>query len=186
MKRYGVILADPPWRFRNAGVTGAAERHYPTMSVGEIAALPVPALAAKDAVLLLWTTWATVPDALLIMGAWGFEYKTGFPWLKMQGEPIRNLWGEFEHRPTYGMGWWVRGCSEPVFVGARGGASPPDEYFVGILSKRFRHSRKPENLYQYAEAFPGPYLEMFSRRPRPGWDAWGAEAEGSITLPDPA
>lgn len=182
MKRYGLILADSPWRFRNAGITGAAEKHYPTMSTGEIMALPVPILAAPDSVLLLWGTWATVPDVLLVMGAWGFVYKTGFPWLKMRGEPMRNLWGEFEHKPVYGMGWWVRGCSEPVFVGVRGGARPPSRQFVGILSRRFKHSRKPENLYEYAEAFPGPRLEMFARCARPGWDAWGNEVEGSIDL----
>jgi len=177
-KKYGVIIADPPWAFRNSGITGAAQNHYPTMSTDEICRMPIEGLAATESLLLMWTTWATMPDALSIISKWGFEYKTGFPWLKVQGEPQRNLWGEFEYRPVYGMGWWIRGCSEPILIATRGELAPPTDYFLGILSRRFRHSRKPENIYQYAEIFPGPYLELFARRTRLGWDVWGNEVEG--------
>lgn len=183
MTRYGVIIADPAWRYSNTGTEGSAEGEYGTMSTADVCALPVASLAAPDSVLLLWGTWPLLPDALRVMQAWGFRYVTGFPWIKIEGEPSRTLWGELEIKPQYGIGFWVRGCSEFVFVGRRGNVSPPADGFVGLLSQNFGHSRKPDSLHHYAESLPGPYLELFARRPRAGWDVWGNQAEGSITLP---
>jgi hypothetical protein len=77
----------------------------------------------------------------------------------------------------------VRGCSEDILVWKRGNIKPPDLGWVGIISKQFHHSRKPDNLYEYAESLPAPRLEMFARRRREGWDAFGNECEGSIRLP---
>jgi N6-adenosine-specific RNA methylase IME4 len=186
MKRYRLILADPPWRYRASRVNGAAAKHYSTLSTKALCKLPIHNLTARDAVLLLWATWPLLPDAQAVMRSWGFAYKTGFPWIKITGRPQPSL---FNHsrtlRPFYGIGWWVRGCSELVLVGVKGNASPPRESFVGLLSPNFQHSRKPESLYEYAEAFEGPRLELFARGPgRPGWDVFGYEAEGSILLPD--
>jgi N6-adenosine-specific RNA methylase IME4 len=79
----------------------------------------------------------------------------------------------------------VRGCSEFVLIGRRGNVSPPAGDVVGLLSENFGHSRKPDSLHEYAELLPGPYLEMFARRPRAGWDVWGNQVAGSITLPVP-
>lgn len=185
-ERYGVILADPAWRYERAGVEGAAERHYQTMSVAEIAALPVASLAAPDSVLLLWGTWPLLPDAIRVVKAWGFKYVTGFPWVKITGEPSFDLWGALDVKPQYGIGYWIRGCSEFVLIGRRGNVSPPAEGFVGLLSENFGHSRKPDSLHHYAECLPGPYLELFARRPRAGWSVWGNEVEGSIELPEAA
>ncbi len=174
---YRVILADPPWSYRNGG-NGAARNHYPTMATAELCALRVDGyqvgeLAAPDSVLLLWGTWPLVPDALRVMDAWGFAYVTGFPWLKLSDPPVVDLFGELEAKPAYGTGIWARGCSEYVFIGRKGKAQPPAGGFLGLLSERFPHSRKPDNLYHYAEAMGGPFLELFARRRRPGWISWG-------------
>ena len=82
-KKYSIIYADPPWRYNQKGVSGAAEKHYPTMSIEELCALPVAEISASDSVLFLWTTFPQLPSALQLIKAWGFSYKTvGFVWLK--------------------------------------------------------------------------------------------------------
>ena len=179
---YGVILADPPWNYANAGCRGAAENQYPTMTDKDIAALGVCDLAAPDAVLLLWATWPKLSEACLpALKAWGFEYVTGFPWVKVTSA-AHNLWGEIEISVPYGVGFWARGCSEPLLIGKRGNAKPPPNGFIGLLSPNLHHSRKPDDIYAYAESLPGPYLELFARRTRPGWDAWGNEVESTVQL----
>jgi N6-adenosine-specific RNA methylase IME4 len=183
VKKYGVIVADPAWRYSQAGVRGSAENEYTTMTAAEVCALPVEQLAADNCILLLWGTWPLLPDALRVMHAWGFDYVTGFPWVKIEGEPSFTLWGELDVKPQYGIGFWVRGCSEFVFIGRRGSVSPPVEGFVGLLSENFGHSRKPESLHHYAETLSGPYLELFARRRREGWDAWGNQVPDAITMP---
>jgi N6-adenosine-specific RNA methylase IME4 len=183
MKQYGVILADPPWNYANAGCRGAAENQYSTMTDTQIAALPISDLALPDSVLLLWGTWPKLAEACLpTMAAWGFRYVTGFPWVKVTSFST-NLWGELEMSVPYGVGFWVRGCSEAVLIGRRGNPKPPPDGFIGLLSPNLHHSRKPDDLYAYAEALPGPYLELFARRPRDGWDAFGNEVAGSIAIP---
>lgn len=187
MTGYGVIIADPAWSYRNGSaagrLNGAATNHYATMSTDQICALPVDQIAAPDSVLLMWCTWPLLTDGLRVMQAWGFEYVTGMPWVKLSEPPMVNLWGQVEMRVPFGIGWWLRGVSEPILIGRRGNAKPPDRAWCGLLSERFRHSRKPDNLHEYAESMPGPYLEMNARRPRPGWDVWGNEVAGSIQLP---
>lgn len=185
MTPYKVIVADPPWQYSNSQVRGAAENHYPTMTIADICALPVADLAAPDAVLLLWTTWPQLKEGLQVVEAWGFEYVTGFPWVKIHGVPQTTLWGNIEIRPRYGVGFWTRGCTELVLICRRGNVKPPTLNFMGLLSENYSHSRKPENLYDYAEAMPGPYLELFARRSRPGWDVWGNEVETAIPLQTP-
>lgn len=177
MGKYRVIVADPPWRYANAGCRGAAENEYPTMSTSEICGLPIQDLAADDCALFLWATWPQLLDASRVVQSWGFDYVTGFPWLKIVGLPSIDLWGELKVKPQYGVGFWVRGCTEPLLIARRGSVSPPSGGFVGLLSENLRHSRKPENLYHIAEQLPGPYLELFCRRPRAGWDVWGNEVQ---------
>lgn len=189
---YGVILADPAWRYGNVGVNGAAEGHYredaatgrSTLSIAEICALPVRDLALPDAVLLLWTTWPLLFDAPRVVAAWGFEYVTGLPWIKIDGEPSLDLFGELRITPQYGSGWWVRGCSEPLLICRRGNPKTPRTNLVGLLSENFGHSRKPESAYDLAELLPGPYLELFARRPRDGWTSIGNEITGNSLVED--
>ena len=182
MKRYGCIIADPPWSYSNGGPQGGVDGHYQTMSESDLCFMPIPDLLAPDAVLLLWATWPQLPVAVEVLRAWGFEYVTGFPWIKVDSiQP--TLFGGVGFVPHYGVGYWARGATEMVLIGRRGNVSPPDAGFVGLLSPNAYHSRKPDSLYEYAESLPGPYLELFARRPRDGWDVFGNEVEGSIELP---
>jgi N6-adenosine-specific RNA methylase IME4 len=134
------------------------------MSIADICAMPIPDLALTDCALFLWGTWPKLPEALAALTSWGFEYVTGLPWVKMtKGRGI-----------NYGVGYWVRGCSEYVLIGRRGQVSPPRiEGYLGILSPNLGHSRKPDSIHEIAEALPGPYLELFARRSRSGWDVFG-------------
>ena len=180
--KYGVIIADPPWSY-GFGLRGAASHEYPLMTNAELAALPVVDLAAPDSVLLMWATWPKLNEACLpLMEAWGFRYVTGFPWVKIT-EIYQTLWGGVEIKVPYGIGYWARGASELVLIGKRGNAKPPDAGWIGLLSENLYHSRKPDNLHEYAESLPGPYLELFARRPRAGWDVFGNQVAGSIELP---
>ena len=172
--KYGVILADPPWSYHNAGCRGAAADQYATMPLADICRLPIADLAASDSVLLCWATWPLLQEAMQVVKAWGFAYVTGFPWVKITGV-YYDLWGKLQVTVPYGIGFWVRGATEPLLIGRRGDVHPPDTGPIGLLCENVEHSRKPDSIYEYAEAMPGPYIELFARRKREGWDAWGNE-----------
>ena len=181
--KYGVILTDPPWEYRNSGVEGRASKHYNLTSTKDLAQIPVESMAADDSVMVMWATWPCLTDAMHLVSAWGFEYVTGFPWVKLQDQPFIDLMGgHVTGAPAYGTGFWVRGCTEPILICRRGKPRIPVSGHLGILSKRFEHSRKPDSIYDYCEAMDGPYLEMFCRRPRPGWDVWGNEVESTVEI----
>ena len=181
-KRYNVILADPPWTYNNAGCRGAAANEYATMSLDELKKLPIQKLASDDCVLLMWATWPKLDEACLpLLKAWGFEYVTAFPWVKVT-DVSKTLWGKWEIKVPYGVGFWARGCSEPLLIGRRGNPKSPPDGFIGLLSPNLFHSRKPDNIYHFAESMQGPYLELFARRDRAGWDVWGNEVESELQL----
>lgn len=180
--KYGVILADPPWSYSNSGTRGAAANIYQTMTDADIINLPVADFAAEDCVLLLWSTWPKLAEACIpVISAWGFEYITGFPWVKVT-EVSTNLWGKIEVKTPYGVGYWARGTSEPLLIARKGSPQPPPNGFIGLLSPNLYHSRKPNSVHEYAMSLPGPYLELFARRPYPGWDVWGNEVESTVEL----
>ena len=183
MKRYGVILADPPWNYDVSHRRGAAENHYPTMTMPELATLPVCDLAAPDSVLLMWATWPKLFEGVQsIIESWGFTYVTGFPWVKVT-EITRSLFdGQIWIRPQWGTGYWVRGASEVVLIGKRGNPKIPEQPPVGLLCERMIHSQKPLDLHDYGEMLNGPHLELFARSNRPGWDVWGNEVESTVEL----
>lgn len=182
---YRVIYADPPWG--GDGEFGPKiSKHYPLMKLDDICNLPVPAISYPDSVLVMWSTWTHLEAAMQVIKAWQFEYVAGFPWIKSTYQPTMDLFGELRFKPTWGLGVWVRGCSEPVLVAKRGNAKPPDVSWLGLIGQRMQHSRKPDNLYQYCESMEGPYLEMFARRPREGWSVFGNQVKGSIRLPNTA
>ena len=199
-KRYGVILMDPPWQYRNKSARGAAAKHYGTMSLTELRRLPVQRLAAGHCVLLMWATWPCLPEAMALGAWWGFGYVTGLPWIKVTQESARMVqegqltlfesfgdWGQepVQFAPKMGTGFWVRGCSELMLIWRRGHPRPPapSEVPLGLLSKQFRHSKKPDNIHDLAECIPAEHrLEMFARERRTGWDVFGNEVEGSIKL----
>jgi len=164
---YGVIYADPPWRFKpysvETGMDRAADNHYPTMTVDDIADIKPP--AAPDCALFLWTTSPFLEHALRIMVQWGFQYKTTYYWCK----------------PGPGTGYWSQMDQvETLLVGTRGsvpapapGTQPPQYHVTG----RQAHSSKPDHFADMiAIMFPTtPKLEMFARRRRDGWTTHGNE-----------
>ncbi|MCB1885647.1 MAG: hypothetical protein KDG89_16915 [Geminicoccaceae bacterium] len=169
---YPVVYADPPWRFRTYSAKGqgrSPDAHYPCMDLDAIKALPVSSWAAPDAVLLLWATDPLLPQALDVIAAWGFTYKTvGFYWAKLNGDG----------GPFKGLGFWTRANPEPCLLATRGRpkrrARDVDKL---VMAPRREHSRKPDEVQDRIERLlEGPYLELFARASRPGWDAWGLEA----------
>lgn len=177
---YRVVLADPPWQFRvwseDTGQGRSAESHYPTMRVEEICALRPP--VADNAVLFLWTTYPLLFEApQRVIEAWGFEYKTAaWTWFKS------NKSGMGFH---VGMGYYTRANPEPCLLAVRGTMPVAVHDVRAVLFSPVReHSQKPDDQYLRIERlYPeGPYLEMFARRRRAGWDVFGNEVEGSISL----
>ena len=173
---FGTILADPPWRFRNRTGRVAPEykrRHrYPSLSFDEIEGLPIDELAMENSHLYLWVPNALIQKGLEIMGKWGFEYKTNLVWYKIRKD------GGPDGR---GVGFYFRNVTELVLFGVRGSirTSQPGRTQVNIMATRKReHSRKPDELYDIIEqCSPGPYLELFARHPRSGWEQWGNEID---------
>ena len=173
---YRVIYADPPWTFSTYSRKGkgrSAEAHYDCMSLAEIKALPVADWAANNCVLLLWTTDPLLPTALDVIRSWNFTYKTvGFYWTKLN-KSASSL--DYNDRSFFtGLGFWTRANPELCLLATRG---HPHRRRADvkklIVSPRREHSRKPDEAYARIEALcEGPYLEMFARSERSGWDAW--------------
>ena len=172
---FGAILADPPWRFQNStGKVSPGHRRlhrYKTMSVAEIAALPVTNIAAEPAHLYLWSPNAMLAEAMQVMAAWGFQYKTVIVWHKIRKD------GGPDGR---GVGFYFRNVTEMLLFGVRGKNArtlPPGRRQVNYLATRKReHSRKPDEQYDLIEACsPGPWIELFARGCRPGWTCFGDE-----------
>lgn len=171
-KRYGVILADPEWRFepwsRETGLDRAADNHYPTSALEVIQARPVESIAAKDCVLFLWATAPMMPHAVLVMAAWGFNYASQVIWAK----------------DRIGTGYWFRNKHELLLVGTRGDIPAPamgTQWPSIVEAPVGRHSEKPEKFYELIEAYYPtlPKMELNARVRRLGWDAWGFEAPGA-------
>ena len=176
-RRFGTILADPPWQFANKTGKIAPEHkrlsRYGTMMLAEIAALPVEQLAAPTAHLYLWCPNALLPDGLAVMQAWGFSYKSNIVWHKVRKD------GGSDGR---GVGFYFRNVTELILFGVRGRTArtlAPGRRQVNLLATRKReHSRKPDEQYEIIEACsPAPYLELFARGIRKGWVTWGDQAD---------
>ena len=162
-KKYNIIYADPPWRYDfSKSNNRKIENQYPTMTVDEICNLPIP--TSKNAVLYLWATAPKLLEALKVMKAWGFEYKTNAVWDK----------------DAIGMGFWFRGQHELLLVGVKGKFSPPTvEHRVSSVfrEKKTKHSKKPIWYLDYlSKTFPqSEKIELFARQHADGWDCWGNE-----------
>lgn len=176
-KRFATILADPPWRFQNSTGKIAPEHkrlsRYGTLSLDEIKSLPVEGATADTAHLYLWVPNALLAEGLAVMAAWGFTYKSNIVWHKIRKD------GGSDGR---GVGFYFRNVTELVLFGVRGKNArtlKPGRTQVNYLCTRKReHSRKPDELYPIVEACsPGPYLELFARGARKGWNAWGNQAD---------
>src|SRR5438128_2474199 len=173
---FGTILADPPWRFTNRTGKMAPEHRrlsrYGTLTVDEIAALPVGQAAPDRAHLYLWVPNALLPEGLRVMEAWGFRYKSNIVWHKVRKD------GGSDGR---GVGFYFRNVTELVLFGVRGKdmrTLAAGRRQVNLLATRKReHSRKPDEQYEIIEACSaGPYLELFARGGRRGWVCWGNQA----------
>lgn len=167
---FATIVADPPWKYDNKATRGAAEDHYPTMTVDALCELPVKDWAADQAHLYLWTTNGFLRESFSILDAWGFEYKTTLVWAK----------------PQIGMGNYFRSSTEYALFGIRGGLRTLDcNQRNWFEAPRGRHSAKPHKFFDLVEMVsPGPHLEMFARPDRQAemvprrkyeWAYWGNE-----------
>ena len=147
------------------------------MSIDELCALPVETLAEKDCLLFLWATFPQLPEALRLIRAWGFTFKTvAFVWLKLN-----------KKSPTwfYGMGYWTRGNAEICLLAKRG---KPKRRSAGvhqfIISPVEEHSKKPDVTRDKIIELAGdlPRVELFARQKAPGWDVWGNEVDSDLSL----
>lgn len=178
-RRFSTILADPPWRFTNRTGKMAPEHRrlsrYQTMTMEEIAALPVCQITAPVAHLYLWVPNALLPWGLHVMEAWGFDYKSNIVWHKLRKD------GGSDGR---GVGFYFRNVTEMLLFGIRGKnartLAPGRRQVNYIGSQKREHSKKPDQQYEIIEACsPGPYLELFARGARPKWTVWGNQADDS-------
>lgn len=164
-----VLYADPPWAFDNSGFDQSAAQEYPVLKPEIIenytddTGRQIRQLAKqKGSILFLWVPAAIVPEGLQILKGWGFEYKAQMVWKK-------------DRAP--GIGWWVKSKHELLFIGALGSQLHPAIKFDSVFeSPVTTHSKKPELVYEMIEAmYTGPYIELFARNTRPGWESWGNE-----------
>lgn len=178
MGKYQVIYADPPWAYQvwsKKGNGRSAESHYPTMSIEEIADLPVKELADENCALFLWVTFPLLREIWKIIDAWGFTYKSvAFVWIKQNKKADSLFWG---------MGYWTRANAEICILATKGS---PKRYSKRvhqvIVSHIEEHSKKPEEARKRIEQLMGdvPRIELFARRETPGWDVWGNEVACSL------
>lgn len=163
--KFDLIYADPPWRYDfSKSKSRAIESHYQSMDLKEICELKIP--AKKDSILYLWATAPKLIEALEVMKAWGFTYKTNMVWIK----------------PTMGMGYHSRGKHELLLIGTKGNFHPPaaqSRYQSVINASKGEHSKKPGLVYEIIEESYPPteykLLELFARNERDGWASWGNE-----------
>jgi len=163
---FRVIYADPPWQFDNSGLAESADSHYSTMPTSTICDMNVKSLCCKDTVLFMWATNAMLEDAFEVIKAWGFKYKSNLVWIKSKGPSI---------------GWFTISRHELLLIATREGNPHPKEklvsWFEGSVTA---HSKKPEVAYKMIEEmYAGPYIELFARNKRKGWENFGNEISES-------
>ena len=176
-RRFGTILADPPWQFQNRTGKVAPEHtrlsRYSTMSLPEIKSLPVVHAAAPVCHLYLWVPNALLPEGLEVMKSWGFQYKSNIVWHKIRKD------GGSDGR---GVGFYFRNVTELILFGVRGKNArtldPGRSQVNYVCSRKREHSRKPDEQYSLIEQCSrGPFLELFARGGRTNWTSWGNQAE---------
>ncbi len=188
--KYNIILADPPWSYNHKSLNrGGAERHYSTMDIEDIKKMPIPSLAAEDAVLFMWATFPLLGEGLELMKAWGFEYKTvAFVWVKTNKNtdvnqisflPVDNL------EAFWGMGSWTRANAEIILLGTKGKPKRQSASVHQIIYEPIsKHSKKPDIVRDKIIQLCGdlPRVELFARNQTAGWDVFGNQVENSIDL----
>lgn len=195
MNCYATVVADPPWPYRSPGKFGATLEHRPNrdkttgagnagsrsrygaMGISEICRIKFQ--AHENAHLYLWFTNSFAVEAHEIARAWGFRPSTILTWVKTR---------QADGQPSMKMGYYFRGATEHILFAVKGSLRLRAERALptAYLWPRLPHSVKPESFYSIVEeASPPPYLELFARRRRLGWDSWGNEIE-QLKSHDPA
>ena len=181
LHKYRAIYADPPWRFLTRSENGkerSPERHYDCMSFSDICAMPVSSMAANDCALFLWVTDPLLDKGLELVNAWGFTFKTvAFSWAKLNPSAHPRFWSPSDF--FTGMGYWTRANSELCLLATRG--TPKRQHMDVrrlVVSHRREHSRKPDEVAdRITRLVSGPYLELFARTRRAGWDVAGNQCD---------
>jgi N6-adenosine-specific RNA methylase IME4 len=177
IKRYQIIYADPPWAYKDRTCQGSAEQHYSTMGIENIKGLSVENIAAENCVLFLWSTYPFLPEALEVIEAWGFKYKTiAFQWVKTN----RSGKGFF-----FGIGHWTRSNTECCLLATRGKPKPISKSISQLIIEPLtHHSAKPPIVREKIVQLMGdlPRIELFARDSSPGWDSWGNECSRDVVL----
>lgn len=168
-KKYGVILADPPWAYRDKRKGyGGADAHYSTMSMNDIKNLPVGDLAEDDCFLFLWATFPNLDKIIEVFPRWGFVFKTlGFGWVKTNRK---------NEKPFFGVGHYTKSNLEVCLIGTRGRPKVVSNKVSNIvISPILGHSQKPPEVIDGIEKLCGDVskIELFARETRKGWDSWG-------------
>ena len=175
--KYSVVYGDPPWRYKRSKGKGVAESHYPTMSLNDICSLPIDTISHKDSVLFLWATFPMLQEALQVITAWGFTFKTvAFVWVKQN----KSGNGYF-----FGLGHWTRSNAEICLLAVKGRPKRVSKKVHQlIVSPVEGHSKKPDMARDKIVELMGdlPRIELFARQRATGWDAWGNEVENSLSL----
>lgn len=176
-KRYEIIYADPPWNYANQGCIGTMANYYNGMTLEEMKALPIKDIAADDCVLFMWATYPFLKEAIQLIEAWGFTYKTiGFVWIKQN----RSGNGYF-----FGLGRWTRGNAEPCLLATKGKPKRINNTISQLIFAHLtRHSEKPFEVRDKIVELVGdkPRIELFARTQSKGWDVFGNEVKNTIQL----
>ena len=176
-RKFNILYADPPWKYERNKVQGAAENHYPTMSIEQLCALDVEKITDENCTLFLWSTFPFLPEALRLIKAWGFMYKTtAFVWLKQNRK--NKDW-------FFGLGFWTRGNAEICLLATKGKPKRKSAKVSQlIISPIDKHSKKPDIVREKIVELMGdlPRIELFARQTTPGWEVFGNEVKSSITL----
>ena len=182
MKKYQIIYADPPWKYKvysKKGEGRSAENHYSTMSMEDISNIPINELADKNCVLFLWITFPTMKESLEILDKWGFKYKTvAFVWIKQNKKSLSLFMG---------LGFWTRANAEICILATKGNPKRESKKVHQVIVSPIReHSRKPDETRDRIVELMGdlPRIELFARQKVDGWDSWGNEIENDININD--
>ena len=178
MKKYKTIYADPPWRFKNFSVKGEGRNaisHYDCLTIPQLKKLNIAKYADKDCALFMWVTDPLLDQGMELINSWGFTYKTvAFYWVKTNKKvDLEKLSAKKDF--FTGLGYWTRANPEMCLLATKGNPKRiSKEVRRLIVSKRREHSRKPDEVYEAIENLVGgPYLELFARKTKKGWDSWG-------------
>lgn len=203
---YDIIYLDPPWHYNSRAnhktkFRGGVHGHYPTMTMDQIRALPIPDIANKTAAVLMWCTWPYIDEQITLFKHWGFRYRTvAIEWIKLNPKgywtPMADpnyandktyvRYNDAYHSVFFGVGYYTKSNPEPLLLGMRGQLPTMTNSLSNVLhAPRGRHSEKPPEARDRIVQLFGdrPRVELFARDAAPGWDVWGNDVESTAALP---